>query len=75
MHGIGWAVRKMREGRHVCRPGWNGKGMFLIIADADWFLDWPLQEHVMLKTTAGSAVPWTCSQSDLLADDWEIADD
>lgn len=29
--------------------------------------------YVMMKTAGGSFVPWLCSQTDLLADDWEIA--
>jgi hypothetical protein len=28
--------------------------------------------HVDMKTADGQIVPWVCSQSDLLATDWEI---
>lgn len=27
--------------------------------------------HVDMKTAQGDVVPWLCSQTDLLADDWE----
>lgn len=27
--------------------------------------------YVMMKTAQGPCVPWLCSQTDLLADDWE----
>jgi hypothetical protein len=30
-HDIGWAVAQMREGRKVCRAGWNGRGMFIVL--------------------------------------------
>ena len=26
----------------------------------------------MMRTAQGTAIPWLCSQSDLLADDWEV---
>jgi hypothetical protein len=29
--------------------------------------------HVDIRTTQGDVVPWLCSQSDLLATDWELA--
>jgi hypothetical protein len=31
--------------------------------------------HVDMWTAQGDLVPWLCSQTDLLATDWEIADD
>jgi hypothetical protein len=30
--------------------------------------------YVMMRTAGGEFVPWLCSQTDLLAYDWEIAD-
>ncbi len=29
--------------------------------------------YIMMKTADGSFVPWLCSQTDLLATDWELA--
>lgn len=31
-----------------------------------------VRPYVTMKTVDGSIVPWVCSQTDLLADDWEI---
>lgn len=31
--------------------------------------------HVDMKTADGKLVPWLCSQTDLLADDWEVIND
>ena len=30
---IGWAVEAMNEGMRVCRPGWNGKNMWVAIQE------------------------------------------
>lgn len=81
---IGEAVRLMKQGYAVSRKGWNGKDMFLyyvqpaaypaqsVIARKYWGegKDVPYQGYVAMKTVQGTVVPWLCSQSDLLADDW-----
>ena len=87
MNGIGWAVRRMQDGDRVCRHGWNGKSMFLFLVPSSRFevnrppllgiyppgamIDY--HAHVDMKTATGEIVPWLCSQTDLLATDWEIA--
>lgn len=30
--------------------------------------------YIMMRTATGEFVPWLCSQTDLLAEDWELAD-
>lgn len=32
------------------------------------------EPYVYMKTAQGGLIPWLCSQADLLATDWEIAD-
>ena len=85
MAGIGWAVKQMQDGARVCRAGWNGKDMFLFLVPGSIFIvdRYPLlgiypkgtevsyQAHVDMRTAQGTVVPWLCSQSDLLAMDWE----
>ena len=85
---IGWAVKQMQNGAKVRRSGWNGKGMFLFLVPGSTFIvnRAPLlgiypdgtqvayQPHVDMRTANDTIVPWLCSQSDLLATDWEIAD-
>lgn len=76
---IGWAVKQMWNGDKVQRQGWNGKGMWLFLV-RDWDvrneppLQGPTRPFVAMKTVDGAVVPWLCSQSDLLATDWEIVD-
>lgn len=28
---FGWAITQMKAGKKVCREGWNGKGMFVVL--------------------------------------------
>ena len=70
---IGWAVDQMWYGFRVRRAGWNGKGMWLQIQlpDANSKMTLP---YVYMSTVTGALVPWLCSQADLLATDWELAE-
>lgn len=72
-NGIGWAVKQMQDGGRVCRRGWNGKSMWLELQEAQPDSDMSLP-YVYMKTVQGDLVPWLCSQTDLLAIDWEIAE-
>ena len=70
---IGDAVQAMRDGMKVTREGWNGKNMYLAlqVPDANSKMTLP---YVYMKTVQGDLVPWLCSQTDLLATDWNILD-
>jgi hypothetical protein len=83
---IGEAVEAMKAGKRVARAGWNGKGMFLFLVNGSTFkvnrppllgiypegTEIRYHAHVDMKTADGQVVPWLCSQTDLLASDWEI---
>lgn len=69
---IGWAIKQMQNGNHVRRAGWNGKGMWLDLQVPDINSKMTLP-YVYMKTVDGHFVPWLCSQTDLLATDWELA--
>lgn len=78
---IGQAVEELKVGSRVARAGWNGRGMWLIFVPGEQWstsvgpsdvqgahrLPW-----VGMKTADGGLVPWLCSQTDLLADDWQV---
>lgn len=84
--GIGHAVKEMQNGKRVARAGWNGKGMYLAYQpgyiNANTSRETGLPEgtvckflpYVMMKTAGGEFVPWTCSQTDLLAVDWVVVE-
>ena len=65
---IGYAVEALQESEHVTRTGWNGKGMYLYLVPKYGFM----ARYVAMSTVDGTTIPWLCSQTDLLAEDWEI---
>jgi hypothetical protein len=83
MNGIGWAVKQLRDGKRVQREGWNGKGMWLAYVSKGWdaeivggdlLEDWLGNLPFVAMFTADKyLVPWLCSQTDLLATDWQLA--
>ena len=72
-HDIGWAVKHLRTGYRLARQGWNGKNMYieLQVPDENSKMSLP---YVYMRTATGDLVPWMCSQSDLMATDWEVLD-
>ena len=78
------ALEEIKKGNRVSRSGWNGKGMFLFLVSGSTFTvnREPLlsilgegatvnyHAHIDMKTADGQIVPWLCSQTDMLADDW-----
>ena len=70
---IGDAVHALRLGRKVAREGWNGRNMWLELQTPDEHSKMTLP-YVFMSTAQGDLVPWLCSQTDLLADDWETID-
>ena len=74
---IGGAVAVLKRGGRVARSGWNGKGMWLklVAFRADevpppMLTGLRLLPWVGMKTADDGFVPWLCSQTDLLAEDW-----
>ena len=74
---FGLALECLKKGMHVCRAGWNGKGMWLELQRPDAhskmtlpyvFLNYPADA----QNTPGARVPWLASQTDMLAEDWRI---
>ena len=80
------ALESIKAGNKVSREGWNGKGMFIFLVNGSTFTvnRAPLlgiypegtvinyHAHVDMKTATGEIVPWLCSQTDMLADDWGV---
>lgn len=83
---FGEALVALKAGQRVRRAGWNGKGMFLFLVPGSTFAvnRAPLLgiypegtvinycPHIDMKTADGSIVPWLASQTDVLAEDWEV---
>lgn len=67
------ALLVLKMGQRVERAGWNGKGMWLVLVNAWQPVDLVMGEAVpfiAMKTADGKLVPWSPSQTDVLANDW-----
>ena len=85
---FGNAIEALKEGKRVARAGWNGKGMFLFLVPGSNFIvnREPLlsimgegaqityRPHIDMKDAEGKVVPWLPSQTDMLAEDWQIVE-
>lgn len=77
---FGQAVEALKRGERVCREGWNGKGMWLVLIRAGNAMhtsaagSYDMQDCIGMKTAAGTMQPgWNASTPDVLAEDWMIA--
>lgn len=82
---FGLAIEALKQGAKVARAGWNGKGMWLFIIQGSndiaklhgygfgEMLNEPtFRDAIFMKTVDNQIVPWTASQSDVLAEDWVV---
>lgn len=82
---FGWALSKLKAGYKVRRRGWNGKNLSvsLIIPLLNESMTLPylcmnypsaLAHEFVPANHSNARVPWLASQTDLLAEDWELAE-
>lgn len=71
MNNFGDAIGALKLGQKVTRSGWNGKGMYLELQVPDENSKMTLP-YIYMYTAQGDLVPWLASQTDILADDWEL---
>lgn len=74
---FGQALEALKQGEKVARAGWNGKGMWLRLVDPDEAEANYVYEklpYIEMKTADNKLVPWLASQTDMLAEDWTIAE-
>lgn len=80
------ALYCLKDGQQVQREGWNGKNMFIFLVPGSTFevnrppllgiypegTEINYHAHIDMKTADGMIVPWLCSQTDMLALDWQL---
>ena len=85
---FGLAIEAIKKGLKVARAGWNGKDMFVFLVPGSTFTvnRAPLLgiypegtvinygEHMDIRKADGGIGTWSPSNSDALADDWEIVE-
>ena len=66
------ALEHLKTDTSMARTGWNGKDMYIKIkrVQAGSAMTLP---YIYMKTADQELVPWLASQTDILAEDWEIA--
>lgn len=80
------ALDLIKQGHRLQRSGWNGKSMFIFLVNGSVFrvnrepllsilgegTEVTYHAHIDMRTADGQIVPWLCSQTDMLANDWQI---
>lgn len=82
------ALTSLKSEQKVARAGWNGKGMYLYLVPENRYAPTtpaghaiaanhedglvPYGAYIAMKTAQNNVVPWLASQTDILADDWEL---
>ncbi len=76
---FGLAVEALKTGKRVTRSGWNGKGLWLELVKHSPSVDlpyirliYPVPGNGSMPYPNGARVPWAPSQTDVLADDWQV---
>lgn len=85
---FGTAIQLLKAGEKVARQGWNGKGMYLFLVNGDAVTQaidecygnpaqaessLPVLDAIYMKTADNKLVPWLASQTDMLAEDWQLS--
>ena len=77
--GFEHALYLLKQGYPVGRAGWNGKNMFLLMVEnggvyieGTAYASAP--QLIMMKTADDMVVPWLCSVTDMVAEDWQAVE-
>lgn len=76
---FGQAIEHLKNGKRVTRSGWNGKNMWLGLElpnlhgslNRESKMTLP---YIYMFTATQDYVPWLASQTDVLAEDWELVE-
>lgn len=79
------ALEYLKEGKKVCREGWNGKKQYIELATNISYKNAKGKiintEHeaignkaIAFVGTSGVQIGWLASQADMLAEDWEVSE-
>ena len=76
---FGMALEALKRGHRVARAGWNGKGVWLAPVKKDEadkvaleFAGLDAAPWIGMKSADEKFVPWLASQTDVLANDWQV---
>lgn len=66
------ALDKIKSGSFMRRRGWNASNQYVALHKEDPKDEWNFLSFLYIKTVEEQYVPWVASQTDLLANDWEV---
>ena len=80
------ALENVKIGMKMQREGWSSKGMFIFLVPGSIFkvnrppllgiysegTEINYHDHIDMRTADNQVVPWVASQTDILADDWQV---
>jgi hypothetical protein len=70
---FGQALNLLRAGFKVARTDWNAAGQWVALQVPDDHSKMR-RPYLYLRPVDGNLVPWAATQSDVLAEDWKIAE-
>ena len=65
------ALKMLKEGKRMCRKGWNGKGMYIEVQFPNENSKMT-QPYIFIKTADDNKIPWVTSQADVFAEDYML---
>jgi len=85
---FGEALEALKANHRASRAGWNGRGMWIVLSPgfmltSDRVFSKPIaadidggvgvfRPYLMMRTVDAEFVPWVASQTDILAEDWQV---
>ena len=70
---FGEAIEALKDGERVCRKGWNGANQWLALQMPDEHSKMK-HPYIYISPVNGQLVPWLASQTDMLSEDWVLAE-
>lgn len=71
-YDFSYALQMLKDGFMITRQGWNGKNQFIKLQRVDKESKMT-KDYIYFSDNKDILIPWVASQSDLLAEDWEVA--
>ncbi len=66
------ALKLIKEHKRLTRKSWNGKGQYVSLTVESHSQNFP--DFMYIYTVQKTCVPWVASQTDILAEDWELVE-
>lgn len=71
LQNFGWAIWELtKNGNSVYRIGWNGNHKLTLQVPTE--LSKMTKPYIYMTTEQWDIIPWVASQTDILAEDWEV---